>query len=352
MQVLYYNVFSVPPLIRKHKSIVEPFLSPNYTEELFANYARFGMDTQNFVYDRTGTLPHYINIKEHLAPIPEVLSFNKSFSQVVEERAKELLSQNKPINVVWSGGIDSTLALFALIKFANDPKQITVYGTYASILESGDMFDNNILPSGVNYKITVSKRKEFDNPNEIYVTGFMGNQLFGPTDDFSKNSKVTLFHHQFNYEDPLAEYIKCISEEKLEFLKPLIEASPKKIETVRDLRWWFIFNLDWYTAKFDALVNTENRTNVYHFFDTEDFQRYVLTTKEPFTKEVGNALTHRWEMRQLIEEYSGNSHYAWNKTKGVSNLSNSNPSWMFLMEDYSLVVSVPDHNIKENLRLV
>jgi hypothetical protein len=350
LQVLYYNVFSVPDKIESKE--VLPYLSKEYTPELFQKYRNFGMDTQNLVYDRTSTIPHYINIKPNLAPIPTTKSFSKSFEQVIEERCVELLSLDKVINVVWSGGIDSTLALFALLKFANDKSQIRVYGTYSSILESGDMFDRYILPLGIEYKISVTKTKEFEETDQIYVTGFMGNQLFGPTDDFSKNSSVTLFHHQFNYEDPLAHYSKCITDEKLEFLKPMIEASPKKIETVRDLRWWFIFNLDWYTAKFDALVTTNNRDNVYHFFDTEDFQRYAITTTKPFTKEVGNPLTHRWEMRQLIEEYSGNAHYSWNKTKGVSNLSNSNPSWMFLLEDYSLVTSKPNHNIKEDLRLV
>lgn len=343
MQVLYYNVFSVPPKI--HTDEVKPYLSENYTPDLFLSYRKFGMDTQNFVYDRTKSIPHYINIKPDLAPIPSVVGFNKSFEQIIKDRCLELLSYNKKINVVWSGGIDSTLALFALLHYANDKNQIKVYGTYSSILESGDMFDRYILPLGIQHKISVAKTKEFENDQEMYVTGFMGNQLFGPTDDFSKNSTITLFHHQFNYEDPLADYTNCISEEIYEFLKPMIQASPKKIETVRDLRWWFIFNLDWYTAKFDALVNTKNRNDVYHFFDTDDFQRYSLTTKEPFTKEVGNPLTHRWVMRQLIEDYSGNSHYAWNKTKGVSNLSNSNPSWMFLLEDYSLVTRKSNFNI-------
>jgi hypothetical protein len=342
MQVIYYNVFSVPLCIEKNPSYLSQYYSKDFSQDLFLKYRKYGIDTSNFVYDRTQSIPHYLDIKPDLAPIPNAEGFNKSFEQVVEERAKELLSLGKQINVVWSGGIDSTLALFALIKYANDPSQITVYGTYTSILESGNLFENNILPKGVKHNIKVSSKKEFSNPDEIYVTGFMGNQLFGPTDDFSKNSTITLFHHQFNYDDPLAPYQKCISGEKLEFLQPMIDASPKKIETVRDLRWWFIFNLDWYTAKFDSLVHAKNRNDIHHFFDTDDFQRYVLTTKEPFTKEVGNALTHRWEMRQLIEDYSGNKHYPWNKTKGVSNLSNSNPSWLIMLEDYSLIVSKPN----------
>jgi hypothetical protein len=337
-QILHYNVFTVPSLIEKDDASVIPYIK---NKEVFSIYRKYNMDTMNFVYDRTGNVPHYLNVKPDLFAIPNSPTFNKSFEQIVEERAKELLSYNKPINVVWSGGIDSTLALFSLLKFANDPKQITVYGTYSSILESGNMFDKNILPTGCNYRIRVASKKEFEDEDCIYVTGFMGNQLFGPTDDFSKNSKVTLFHHQFNSDDILDPYEKCINEELLSFLKPAIDASPKKIETVRDLRWYFIFNFDWYTAKFDAMVNTKNWNKVHHFFDTEDFQKYAVTTKEPFTKIKGDSLTHRWVMRELIEDYSGNSHYAWNKTKGVSSLSNSNPSWMFLLDDYSILYNQP-----------
>lgn len=348
-EVLYYNVFSVPNLIETDRKTVEPYLSKEYSDSLFSVYQKYKMDAVNVVYDRTGKTPHYINFKQDLFPIPDHTGFNKQFSQIVEERAKELLALDKPINVVWSGGIDSTLALFALIQFCNDPKQITVYGTYSSILESGNLFEKYILPTGVNHRITTSSQKEFKDPNAIYVTGFMGNQLFGPTDDFSKNSTISLFHHQFNSKDIEDPYESCVPEELLDFLLPSIKASPRKIETVRDLRWFLIFNFDWYTGKFDAMVATDNRDKVYHFFDTEDFQRYAVTTKEPFTKVKGNSLTHRWVMRELIEEYSGDRYYAWNKPKGISNLSNKSPSWLFLLEDYELVINKPDHNIQKYL---
>lgn len=344
-EVLYYNVFTVPDLIAAGESLVEPYLSKDYSKDLVSLYKKYKMDTVNVVYDRTNQVPHYINFKPNLFPIPESFGFNKSFHQIVEERAKELLSLNKPINVVWSGGIDSTLVLFALIHFCNDPSQITVYGTYNSILESGNLFEKHILPRGVKYRITPSSQKEFKDSDSIYVTGFMGNQLFGPTDDFSKNSSISLFHHQFNSDDIEDPYENCVQPELLEFLLPSIKASPRKIETVRDLRWFLIFNFDWYTGKYDAMVATDNRDKIYHFFDTDDFQRYAVTTKEPFTKVKGNSLTHRWVMRELIEEFSGDKHYAWNKPKGISNLSNKNPDWLFLLEDYELIVNKTNHNI-------
>ena len=345
MQVLFYNIHSVPNLIRSQDETVMPYLSTEYSPSLLEFYRKYNMDTMNFIYDRTGNTPHYINVKPNMFPFPKCDGFSKSFEQVVVERAKELLSYNKPICVVWSGGIDSTLALFALIKYANDPKQITVYGTYASIVESGDLFENYILPTGVNHRITVSSKKEFLDDSCIYVTGYMGNQLFGPTDNHSANSKVVMFHHQFNSDDIEDPYEGCVNDELLEFLKPSIQASPRKIETVRDLRWYLIFNFDWYTAKYDMMVDTKNFDKVHHFFDSDDFQRYALTTKEPFTKVKGDSLTHRWVMRELIAEYSGDSYYAWNKPKGVSSLSNRNPSWLFLDENYNLILSKANQNI-------
>lgn len=336
-QVLFYNNGFVKQVMEQEPEILKDYV---IDEKLFHFYEKHKMNLNN-VYDRTGNVPHYLNMKPGLLPIPTVDStFDKSFRQVVKERCEELLSLGKRINVVWSGGIDSTLVLFALIHYSKDPSLITAYGTYNSVMECGELFDKYILPTGVKHKIRVSANRDFDDcaEDEIFVTGFFGNQLFGPTDDFTSNkvkTNVSFFHHQFSG-DPLDDYTKYIDPELLEFLQPCIDASPKKIETLRDMRWWFIFNLDWYTAEYSSKVSTKQIDNQYHFFGTDDFQRYVLTTKEPFTKEVGNALTHRWVMRELIEEFSGDSYYAWNKPKGVSNLGNPTPTWLLLLEDYSL----------------
>ena len=341
-QLLYYNINLIKSLdlINKKQENIDEFLAPNH-KELYTFFDKHKLNL-NSVYDRTGQTPHFLNIKPGLLQIPQIdSSFNKSFRQCVEERTKELVELDKPITVVWSGGIDSTLALFSLMQQVDDLSQITVYGTYSSILESGSLFDNCIKNSGVKYKFKVSSTRDFDDgdPNSIFVTGFFGNQLFGPVDDFTTGkvkTEVSFFHHQFNNEDPLVDYTKCINDELHEFLLPSIKASPKKIETLRDLRWWLIFNYDWYTAEYSTRIATKQQDNQYHFFNTDDFQKYVLTTKEPFTKDVGKPLTHRWVMRELIEEYSGDSYYAWNKPKGISSLGNPIAPWLFLLEDYSV----------------
>ena len=62
------------------------------------------------------------------------------------------------------------LVLFAFLHYCNDPSQITVYGTYSSILESGNLFDKVILPSGVKHKIKVSSRRDFDDCPDEWIT--------------------------------------------------------------------------------------------------------------------------------------------------------------------------------------
>ena len=348
MQVLYYNVFVVPKLIENKRSEVEQYLSPNFSEELFRNYRKFGMDAYNVVFDRTGNLPHYINIKSNLHPIPAFdPTFNKSFEEVVKQRALEILATGKKINVVWSGGLDSTLALFALMHYANDLSQIKVIGTYGSVIESGSLFDKRIKDK-IAYDIKINtKTKITYTEDDIFVTGFMGNQLFGPTNEFSASGKEksVMFHHSFGSPEVMYEpYEKHVNPELLEFIKPAIDASPRKIETICDLRWYCIFNFDWYTSHYD-MASKVDYTKLYHFYDSLDFQKYAITTKDPWTKDPSDSLTHRWVMRDLIAEYSGDRDYAYKKKKGISAFSIPDPNSLFLLEDYSLVVSKSNHNI-------
>lgn len=339
MQVLYYNIFTVPSLIQKGSKAVEPYLSKHFSEELFNKYRKFGMDRGNMVYDRSGILPHYINIKSDLHPIPKVESFNKSFEDVVRERSLELLSRNKKIKVIWSGGIDSTLALFALMHYANDLSQISVVGTYGSILESGSMFDK-CIKNKVSYDININTKYMIDSDDSIFVTGMMGNQLFGPTNEHSNNGteKVTRFQHIIGSIDTMYEpYDRVLPEDLLEFLKPCIEASQRKIETIFDLRWYCNFNFDWYTNDFELTQKLPYNVTE-HFFNTVDFQKYVLTTKDPFVKIPNDPLTHRWVMRDLIAEYSGDINYARNKKKGTSTFAIVNPTWSFLLENHTRVL--------------
>jgi hypothetical protein len=337
--ILYYNVHAVSTILKKCPSDLEIFFSYDKTDELIDNYERFGLNRHNVIYDRTGALPHYLKMSKGLHPIPPRQSnYNRSFFEVAEQRAKELIDLDVPINVMWSGGIDSTFILFMLQKYAKDADQVRVYGTYNSVIESGDLFDRRISKE-FKYNIKVAARneynfKEFDG---VYVSGMCGNQLFGPTDDFFANGNTAMFHHTLGTAETIYEDYKTnIDPELLEFLDPVIKSSPRPIETVADLRWLCIFNLDWYTALYEhrTQLTKEVAENILGFFSTDDFQTWAVSTNEPFTLVKGDPNTHRWQMRSILSDVFGETHYAKHKQKQISSFSAIDPYWMFMLENY------------------
>ena len=335
-KILYYNVHLASHLVKNQRRAILPFLSPDFSEEVFNQYEKFGLNRHNAIYDRTRNLPHYLNMSSmHRMPGRDP-SFNKSFFEVSELRCKELLSYGKPINVLWSGGIDSTYVLFMLHHFANDKSQVRISGTYNSILESGDMFDRK-LKHMFDYDIGVSSGTDFKYmKDELYISGMGGNQLFGPTDDMFTNNGGKMFHHSLGTPETIYEdYRSNINEELLEFFDPMIKNSPKPIETVADFRWYCIFNLDWNTALYEhkIILDIQRANKIMAFFDTLDFQSWAINTKEPFTKIKGNPNTHRWQMREIMGELFGEPHYSKNKSKMISNFGMDEPTWLFILEN-------------------
>ena len=341
--ILYYNVHMISEYVRDHPS-ARKLRSDKFSEILHKNYDYFNFNSHNMIYDRTGILPHYLNITPNLHPMPKAeIGYNRDFFSITEERVKELLSLDKPINVLWSGGIDSTYVLFVLKYFANDPDQIRVYGTYNSIIESGDMFDRRISKEFKHFiKVPTSNEFNCRELDGIYVSGMCGNQLFGPTDNFFANGDTAMFHHTLGTPETIYESYKGnVDPELLEFLQPVIDASPRKIETIADLRWYCIFNLDWYTAQYEHKIgmNKSIATNIYGFFDSIEFQKWAIHTKEPFTKIKGNPNTHRWPMRQILSELFDEPYYAFNKDKKISNFASAKRNWVCLLNNYINIYS-------------
>ena len=86
------------------------------------------------------------------------------------------------------------------------------------------------------------------------------------------------------------------------------------------------------------LFRSEDASRIVGFFNSEEFQQWALTTKEPFTKVKGDPTTHRWQMREILSSL-GEDHYAKNKTKKISIFNVNNPHWLFLLRGYRNVLN-------------
>jgi len=328
--ILTYNIPVVHQLIQS-KHLPNKFLNENW-EDVY-NYSQHNnFSSHYFMYDRTGSIPHFLNIDSQYSKIPTG-NCTKSFKQIAEERAKYLISLNKPINVSWSGGLDSTFVLFCLLNYVKDKDQITVYGTYNSVIESGYMFDRYIKDR-VKYNIKVNSANNYEN-NEVYVTGALSNQLFQPSFRYSHNRDniLNLHNTEFIEKNYTRNIEDTINDKILQFIKPSLDNFPKQIKTLQELRWFINFNYCWYNNSAHHKIGVNN-PNIISFFDTDDFQRWsIYNTDEP--SRIGDYSDERWQIRELIAEYTGDKLYAKNKRKNVSVLSPVEPNWLFLLNDYS-----------------
>lgn len=316
----------------------EKYLENGFEKSLKQYETKFPV--KKFFYDRTGTIPHFLKVDETKFRIPDINGFNMTFDQVAEKRAKELLALGKTINVSWSGGIDSTFTLLTLHHFAEDKSQVRVYGTYNSVLESGNFFDKfifNKIPFDIHCTRSIENNYPIK-PDEIYVTGSMGNDIINVEPVSGHRDQWMIFKDpSLNFKTQLSlRYEDALQDSNLEFLSEVIKKSPKKIETLQDLRWWVSFNFNWYNCISNSYIGGgPEKVNVIHsFFGSEDFQRWSMTNNDVATK-TGDYSDERWQLREKITEYTGCDEFSKSKKNGVSVLSNFGNKWVFLLQDYS-----------------
>jgi hypothetical protein len=298
----------------------------------------FSKDT--FLVDRTQSIPHYLDIDYSYSPIPANPNFSLDLNTIVKNRCIELLSTGKQISVAWSGGVDSTFVLLALHHYANDPDQVKVYGTYNSIIESGDLFDRFIKDSmPYHIKVNTSASNNFTDKDCIYVTGAMSNQLFTQSLLHSKRDSILQFKDDYSVENTLDCFYKdVLTDSCLEFLEPSILKIPRNLNTIQDLRWFMNFNFSWYNVLTSTLIGLDKDTanKVHAFFNTEDFQLWAIYNNDIATK-TGDYSDERWQLREAITEYTGDSYYSNNKKKFTSVLSPTPHNWLYLLNDYTNV---------------
>lgn len=296
---------------------------------------------ESFLVDRTKSIPHFLDIDYSYSPIPTSNCFNLDLNTIIKNRCIELLSIGKPINVSWSGGIDSTFVLLSLYNYATDKEQIKVYGTYNSIIESGNFFDK-FIKHKIKYSIKVNTKavNNFSDDGDcIYVTGNMSNQLFTQSLLHTKRDDILKFKDGYNLENTLDSFYEDVLEEScLQFLHPSIINCPRPINTIQDLRWWMNFNFNWYNVLTSTLIGLDKSIccRVHAFFDTYDFQLWSIYNNDVPTK-IGDYSDERWQLREIISDYIGDSYYSKNKNKFTSILSPIPHNWLYLLNDYTNV---------------
>jgi hypothetical protein len=269
--------------------------------------------------DRTGTLPHYLKVAAP-EPLPEYdSSFDKSFRQICLEAAQALVDTGKQINISWSGGLDSTTALFALMEVA-DPKQLKVFGNFASIVESGNMLEKHIIPRGVGCHISLPLMTPlFD--EGLIVSGFPGDQLFG------RYSTLQLNDYTMAWQD-------WIPRNQVDLMSSMIEKFPgPPIKTVPEFLSFLELNGKWQMAKSQRqrALPTAVANRFVAFYDTVDFQRWAIGRYEEKYLS-SDPRTHKWAEKKFLKD-CGLDFYAENKVVQTSHYHIVDHQWVMDLTD-------------------
>lgn len=275
-------------------------------------------------FDRTGMLPNVYKLSyPHKFPYINNYQFI-SFEELCQKRVNELLQLNKPIDIWWSGGIDSTCLLAAFIRTPEAKNNFTVRLSYNSIIESGTIFEKYIRN---NCKWSIHNLNEIKQDiNIINVSGNCGNHIFG-------QGSVNMEYSFDQWEQPYQKFINVhprISDTLLEYAKPVIDIYPGKLETFYDfIRFHCIF-FRWHQDYYQPMLYGFKEIA---FYDTPEFQQWAVYGNE---QSYGHGL-FKLPMKKIIYDVFPDEDYYKRKTPRSSVLFTKRKNWFFLLENNKVI---------------
>ena len=282
------------------------------------------------IIDRTRTLEVGFEQKV-LDEIPNTAAnTHETFSDICDATARTIITEatdrGQKIQVLWSGGIDSTAALVALVNniAEADRSRLEVVLSMDSINEYPLFFRQFILRE-LPFKVIQPPITDHFSDTGLIVTGEHGDQLFG------SDKLLPLIVNQLAYEDyptvlPIYLTNKFGNHRKvdalIEYLQPLIQACPHPIVTTFDLFWWLNFTIKWQQVSLRMPVFSfrEDVHPLYsrfrHFFRNEDFQRWSLNNYQH--RAAATLEDYKRPAKEYIYQYTKDEAFLQQKSKEPS----------------------------------
>ena len=272
-------------------------------------------------FDRTRTLFDCAHI-DSLMPIGTPTQ-TKSFADICDQRALEILTfaraSGQVVKVLWSGGIDSTTALVALLKHA-DPSELLVVYSGESIDEYPWFFKNVLVGKVPTLDMFSVNKSLYDimgfRNGGISCTGELGDQLFG---------SMLYFHPEVrpNLLNDWRTVINPPSAAGMQKFEEFAAACPLQIRNTKEFLWWYAYAVKYQTVCLRSIYLAPNvilEKNVFHFFYGKEFNDWAVsvTPEEKLYKE--EMTTYKQVAKEYIFEYTKDEEYLKNKLKVVSGL--------------------------------
>lgn len=319
--------------------------------------------------DRTKpTKINYIDI-----PIPNYSKLD-TIENIILNRAEKIWNIGKPIKIFWSGGIDSTAALIALIRtnteWYKSLQVITTKNEYP-FFASNFLESKNVLFDLSNDKVKIVDSTFYDN-SAIYITGDHGDQVFGPAllkvpggpsmrliplssvySGFLEYiwSKTKLLTN--NFENINHSMMNNDSQIFKDWVYNFSNRCPVPLNTTYDFLWWCNFVFTWHekrTFKFVGKTGDPNIVNkLMSFFDDESFQIWSIYYNQNRLKDLNDWKTHKKDLKDFIFKFTEDENYYNNYGKVPSRIAHDMNHKIVYADSDGLTVDSYDKLSKEIL---
>jgi hypothetical protein len=279
--------------------------------------------------DRSNTLKTGFP-SEILYPLPEgeatapadATSIEVLCDQMGQSLVQEALKANKQVQVLWSGGIDSTAAMVGLLKAATAAgctDRIEALLSKESVKEYPSFYNRFVKQLRLHF-VTAPVTSHLD-PQKLIVTGEHGDQIFG---------SAKAMHYVFDGR-AFDTYHKALPSILLEalgttqavdavlhYLQPLFDSCPIKLQTVFDAFWWINFTLKWQIVGLRlAVFRVTDVKPVFealrHYFTHANFQKWSLANHDKKIQDTWES--YKMPLKDYIFKFTGDADYRRNKVK-------------------------------------
>ena len=290
--------------------------------------------------DRTNTLTLKGVKTKVLVPLPdyEVSAKNIRLGDIARARATEIWRRageipSRTLEILFSGGIDSTSVLTALLETrppeASGRPTLIVKMAPRAVEEYPHFFFQYIsagkLP--VEYVGDFDDICEFVNHTRLTVTGELGDQLFGSnTMARAASSQQMNLDDEWTQEAFWKEPLQKAAEGKVTvadlqaYLAPQLAKSPIPIKSLFDFLWWINFSFKWQHVSLRLLhchrfIDKGSVSNLIHFFETPEWQQWSYHNHAAKMPDKEDWKSYKEPLKRYIRDFTGDMEYYINKVK-------------------------------------
>jgi len=236
-------------------------------------------------------------------------------------RVKNIEADNPIVNLMWSGGIDSTAMVVSWLKFANKDTKIRVLYSIDSIKENPGLFLHLRTLPGI-------ELAEMGG-TVFYKNTFDGVEIHGSAGDFLTASVDESFFKEYEWwglNSPWQDMFwkKNPNQNFMDFCEKWFALSGLDINTVLEARWWFYFNKMAPASPPRIVTNTHDMA--ISFFDYSSFKEYFYHNINSLFAST-SWKSYKQSLKNFIYEYHDNADYRDNKCK-----ENSGGATIFYMK--------------------